>query len=300
MGKMRKAALALAVGMIFCAGAAAESSPLLYEVTGREGQKIYLLGTIHLGAESMYPFSEPVQRAYEDADIIAVEMDIAAFMDDPLKMGRYALALNLSLFDSAKNHLSPETYDLGMEKINQPGLLLSRLHPQGWIAFAQEQSYARIGQSKEWGADLMLLRQARQDHKRIDEVEGLDDQIKMVLSIPDAVADYQLKQLLQDESAADALFEETSRAWAAGDAEEMKALLQRQRTVPPELQEAYAAYDQRFYALRDDGMEEKAVRYLENGDRVLFAVGIAHIIGENALAERLEGRGYTVREIGRE
>lgn len=299
MNRLRKAALALAVSVAFTAGAAAESTPLLYEVTGGEGQKIYLLGTIHMGKEEMYPFGEAVQKAYEDAEIIAVEMDIASFLADPLQMGKYVLSLQYGLLDSAKNHLSRETYDLGMQKINQPGLLLSRMHPQGWIAFAQEQAYARIGQSKEWGADRMLLLQAHQDGKRIDEVEGLDDQIQMVLSIPDEIADYQLRELLENEAEADAVFERTAKAWAEGDRETLQTLLRQQRSVPEELQAIYAPYDCRFYSDRDDGMEEKAVQYLESGQKVLFAVGTAHIIGENALVDRLQSRGYTILEIGR-
>lgn len=298
MKRILTAVLAMALGILLVSmnGAAAESTPLFYEVRDDAGHKLYLMGTIHLGAESMYPMDEPVQQAYRESEIIAVEMDVASFMSNPFSMARYGLALNYGLGDSAANHLSKETYDLGMQAIDQPGILLSRMHPQGWIAFAEEQSYARTGQSKDWGVEMVLLKQAHKDRKKVEEVEGLDDQIAMVLSIPDAVADYQLLQLVKYPEQADARFAAMGAAWASGDKETMQQLIREERTVPPELEEAFRPYDERYHTLRDDAMEEKAVRYLESGKTVFMALGNSHVIGDHALVERLAERGYTVIE----
>ena len=54
----------------------AASTPLLYEVKDEAGHTLYLLGTIHVGGEDMYPLSEAVWNAYAAADVLAVEVDV--------------------------------------------------------------------------------------------------------------------------------------------------------------------------------------------------------------------------------
>ena len=45
--------------------------------------------------------------------------------------------------------------------------------------------------------------------------------------------------------------------------------------------------------------EEQAIRYLADGKTALIAIGAAHIVGEDGLAQRLAWDGFTVEEIGR-
>ena len=52
--------------------AGAESTPLVYRVTDGQGHVLYLLGTIHVGSDGMYPLGSAVEEAYENADILAV------------------------------------------------------------------------------------------------------------------------------------------------------------------------------------------------------------------------------------
>ena len=59
-----------------CLGAAAESHPLLYEARDNQGHVIYLLGTIHVGGEDMFPLSDAVWRAYDEAEALAVEISV--------------------------------------------------------------------------------------------------------------------------------------------------------------------------------------------------------------------------------
>ncbi len=44
-------------------------------------------------------------------------------------------------------------------------------------------------------------------------------------------------------------------------------------------------------------MRDKAVEWLKAGDKVFFAVGAAHLIGEDGLVELLRAEGYTVEQL---
>ncbi len=52
--------LCLAVLSLTVGTGIAESTPLLYEVRDESGHTLYLMGTIHVGRDDMYPLSDAV------------------------------------------------------------------------------------------------------------------------------------------------------------------------------------------------------------------------------------------------
>ena len=68
-----------------------------------------------------------------------------------------------------------------------------------------------------------------------------------------------------------------------------------------ELTEAQIAlledYNDKMLTQRNLGMRDKAVEWLKAGDKVFFAVGAAHLIGEDGLVELLRAEGYTVEQL---
>jgi uncharacterized protein YbaP (TraB family) len=49
---------------------------------------------------------------------------------------------------------------------------------------------------------------------------------------------------------------------------------------------------------RNDGMLKKAIEYLESGDVVFYAVGLAHLLNDvNGLVDALREAGYTVELV---
>jgi len=120
------------------------------------------------------------------------------------------------------------------------------------------------------------------------------------MSMPSEIVDYQLLQYLMYPEAADISMKLLSAAWRQGNEEIFSLLLSQEAvSIPPELQDVYAEYADNLLHTRDDAFEQKAISYLKGEETVLFAVGAAHIVGEDALAERLAKAGYTVTEIGR-
>ena len=49
---------------------------------------------------------------------------------------------------------------------------------------------------------------------------------------------------------------------------------------------------------RNDGMLEKAIEYLESGEVIFYAVGLAHLLNNvNGLVDTLQQAGYTVELV---
>ena len=286
--------------MLYTEVGVGESTPLLYQVQDANGHCIYLLGTIHLGQEEMYPLSEAVEKAYQESEILAVELDIVSISQDLALMIKQSMALMYTGDDCAKNHLSPEIYALGVEKLGYPELVLNKMHIASWLSLAQEQLFAQIGRTSNLGVDQYLLNRAHEEGKTIHPLETLDDQMQLLLDMPETMVNEQLYQMLTYPQASSLSLELLATAWEQGNEEILSLLLaQEEAAIPPEYAAEYTAYYRRMYDQREDAFEEKAKEYLESGKTVLFAVGAAHIVGENALADRLEKAGYHVTEIGR-
>ena len=56
-------------------------------------------------------------------------------------------------------------------------------------------------------------------------------------------------------------------------------------------------YKKAMYTNRNKNMAKIAKQYLQSDETVFYAVGIAHILGENGLIERLQDAGYTVEQV---
>ncbi len=279
--------------------AGAESAPLVYRVTDVEGHVLYLLGTIHVGNDDMYPLGSAVEEAYENADILAVELDLYAYGGNLFSSLKTAFTLMYGAQDNIKNHISPETYALGVKSFGMPEIALQRMKPAMWYSLAENYIYTKAGLDAMKGVDYGLLKQAHKDGKQIDELESLESQLATLLAIPEAVIDYEVQVMLTypEESVQGlrALFD----AWRVGDEAALRMLLEQSTEAEADLTEAYGEYSDVLIDSRNDGFEEQALMYLNSGKTALIAVGAFHIVGENGLAEKLARLGCTVEEIGR-
>ena len=254
--------------------ASADSSPLIYRVTDDQGHKIYLLGTIHVGVKDMYPLGEAVESAFEEADVLAVEVNLQSLLNNMAALIKTSVALVYGVGDDVTNHISQETYQLGVEKLGYPEFLLRRMKPIAWYTLAENNSYLAAGLDSELGVDNHLL-------SFPDQV--MDEQIRLELTYPEETAE-SLKTLLN--------------AWRQGDAEMLEAILS-QEEESGQGDSAYQDFNDSLIYTRNDGFEEKAIAYLNNGTVAMIAIGAFHILGPDGLAARLERAGYHVEEIGR-
>ena len=278
--------------------ALADSSPLIYRVTDDQGHKIDLLGTIHVGVKDMYPLGEAVESAFEEADVLAVEVNLQSLLNNMAALIKTSVALVYGVGDDVTNHISPETYQLGVEKLGYPEFLLRRMKPIAWYTLAENNSYLAAGLDTDLGVDNHLLLRAKKAGKQVDELESMDLQMATLLSFPDQVMDEQIRlELTYPEETAESL-KTLLNAWRQGDAETLEAILS-QEEESGQGDSAYQEFNDSLIYTRNDGFEEKAIAYLNNGTVAMIAIGAFHILGPDGLAARLERAGYHVEEIGR-
>ena len=86
--------------------------------------------------------------------------------------------------------------------------------------------------------------------------------------------------------------------WCAGDEEALSQYLATDTSdMTDEELTLWNEYKKAMYTNRNKNMAKIAKQYLQSDETVFYAVGIAHILGENGLIERLQDAGYTVEQV---
>jgi len=156
------------------------------------------------------------------------------------------------------------------------------------------------------GIDKYLLKKAKKDDKEIIDVESSAFQFGMMadfsedlqeMLLADSIAAYyEDREVLQIEL--DTLID----AWAYGDEESLIALLnedmENYEFESEKEEELYLEYNNAMLVDRNLNMADFAEKALEKGEEMFICVGAAHIVGEGAMVDLLEERGYTVEKFG--
>jgi hypothetical protein len=85
--------------------------------------------------------------------------------------------------------------------------------------------------------------------------------------------------------------------WCAGDEAALRTALAEEDNELIAEEPVYQEYVDKVIIQRNEGMLDVAVEYLESGETVFYAVGIAHLLQENGLVDTLRTAGYTVEQV---
>ena len=275
---------------------------LIWQVSS-ETATVYLVGTIHVGLENLYPMQQVLLDAFYRSDALAVELDTVSFernFQDQMRM------VEMMVFDdgtTVEDHVSAETFEMlelrlaDMSALERHAVSVMRV---GAIAMTLMQV-----QLDEWGfmdvpgVDHFFLDLAHEIGKEIIEVETMEFQIGLIVGFSSALQELQLREVLETpaEEALE-LMNTMFNLWLTGDAEGLRELLdESNREFANEEPELFEEYNTAMMLNRDIAMTELVIEMLSGNQTIFFAVGAAHIVGENGVIEQLEAQGWTVTRV---
>ena len=260
--------------------------------------RLYLYGTIHLGRAGSEPFNVPVVQALRRSRRLALEADptdMTAIESLALELGRYGDD------DGLPRHVSPallaRVRAFG-DRNGLPGERIERFKPWLLANMVALSEVDRAGLDADLGAEFYLSGYARSAGLPIVEVEGLEAQLRLLASLPDAMQTAQLDEALADLASGDARSQTRSLfdLWSSGDRRAGDALVaQMHGDADGRAFERY--FIDRLIDERNRSMADKAERYLEGPGDTFFAVGSLHLFGEGGLIHEFERRGYRVVDL---
>ena len=286
-----------------------KTTPLFYKVSGQDGQEMWLLGTIHAGDERTAYLPESIYAALDESDALAVEIDInnmeSALEDDPELLKTYVEAYMYTDRSKLEDHIAPELYEAAMDMLRACGGYMvntTDYMKAAVIGSMIETNYITDGSllDPNMGVDLRLLALAEEKGIEIREVEDLGAHLDTLYSRSDELQELLLREAVESNRAEYAAeVEELFELWCQGDE---AVLTEKMREGFEDVsEEELPLYEEYIKAMETDRnaiMHNVAVEYLESGETVFFAVGLAHLLAEDGLVHTLREAGYTVELVG--
>ena len=292
-------------------------TPLFYHVTGDEGQEMWLLGTIHVGDERTAYLPEEIYNAFAASDALALECDTEAFEDQIEEDEDLAAEVSAAYFYSdgttLESLMEEDEYAQAVKLLKATGnynMNMPYAKPYLW-SNSLEQFYLRQGYQlyNTMGIEERLHDWAEELDKEIREIESNMFQLEMLTGFSNDLQVEMLRDVL-DGNAREywESVTELYALWCAGDEAALREALSDEVDLSELTEEELAEYEAEKHLLeeynkaisydRNDGMLETAIEYLESGETVFYAVGLAHLLNNvNGLVDTLREAGYTVELV---
>ncbi len=288
--------------------------------TEANGNTVYMLGSIHLANNDVYPMSADILKAYTSSDALAVEINMTN------QAGAYEL-LNLAAYTDGttlKDHVSKETYDKvikfaasygyteEMIKVCKPWYLYISFTS---LAMTKSASSEEASQSAALGIDMNFLTQASLSGKQILEVEGYGVQAKMLDSFSDGLEEYLLNTTIDSVT-------EIVNGTSDGGSDDLQMMLDLWRKGDEKGFQKYTSFEyenedlladdtnaseaalvkefkEKLYTNRDKNMAAYIDKLLTSADKKTYfvIVGSGHYVSDHDVIDLLTEKGYAVTQI---
>ena len=279
--------------------------PMLFHVTGEKGREMYLFGTIHVADRRVDLALSKLAPILDDCDALGVEFDLVAFENDYAAQVRSMSQFLYTDGSTVDQHMPKELYERAAALLNEAGLQpdFTKIYKLSMWSTLVEQAalMTRTDFDMNVGMDRSLIHYCY-DHKiPVRDVESPELQYDMMAGFSDELC------LLLIESVLDSLedygegLNKLYDAWLEGNYDNLLAVLNEEEesgeALTPEQEALLEDYNDQMLTQRNLGMRDRALEWMEAGDKVFFAVGAAHLMDEDGLVALLRAEGYTVEQI---
>ena len=277
------------------AGSAAPQStghPIsMWQINGASN-RIYLLGSVHVLRQQDHPIPTAIEKAYQDAEILIMEIDVDDL--DPIEMAGMINELGVIKDGSTLQEImGPSLYEEAADYASQldiPFLMLAQTEP--WLAAItiEQMMLLRIGFNPEYGIEFHLSAKAGEDSKEILGLESVREQLefldKLSLSAQRSLLIQTLRESLNIEENLDLLID----AWRHGDIVFLEENLLAEMQRYPELYRTLVVD-------RNEAWVEQIRNLIGKQDDYLIVVGTLHLVGDDGLPALLSEIGITTNQL---
>lgn len=140
---------------------------------------LHLVGSIHMGTQTMMPLPAALQKKLAQADALIVEADITAGVS-PFTESDLCAPLAQRLSEQELSELQRLCREVAVDVE-----VIDRLPAWQIALMLQAQQAQRLGLRADYGIDFQLLSAARAQGKKIIELEGPQAQLALLQALPD-------------------------------------------------------------------------------------------------------------------
>ncbi|RJG40264.1 TraB/GumN family protein [Motilimonas pumila] len=271
------------------AGFASNSQPAYWQLIHQNGTKLTVLGSIHIGHKGLYPLPMPLMQAFNEADSLIVEVNIAAI--SPQHKLQAANIIRLTPGKSLPDVLNETDWQALQQAATKLSLDLKSFYGfQPWFVTLNlmQTAFAKQGYQVDKGIDQYFLTQALLSSKPIVQFETLPQQMQLLREV--ALRDnLTLAEGLTQLDKVANVTQQSLQAWQRGDLDQLEQLLLALDDMPPGSPSYQLMLTSRNHAWVDIIQQQPIKKHY------FILVGALHLTGPDSLITLLKHAGFQVQ-----
>jgi uncharacterized protein YbaP (TraB family) len=270
----------------------------LWKVT-RDQNSVWLLGSIHMAKEELYPLPKEIEEAFRASKVLVVEVDQskadqAEVQRKVMERGLYPAGESLSTKlseEQLKNVKSlVEKIGLNMDQVQQ-------MRPWLLALTASIVSLQKLGYDPAQGIDQHFMKEAKEQGKEVKELETVDAQVDLLSGMSEELQSAFIGSTLEELDGLEKRMGQIFELWKKGDDRGLDKLVVEEGLAK---RKDMLPFKKKMLDDRNIAMEKKIEGYLKSGEPHFVVVGSAHLVGEPGILELLRKKGYQVEQAERQ
>ncbi|MDU5274486.1 MAG: TraB/GumN family protein [Peptoniphilus lacydonensis] len=270
------------------------SKGFFYEINNKNN-KVYMLGSIHVGRNSLYPIDNNIVKSLKNSDKIYMEIDLT----DQEKIAEMQEKIYYKDGRNLKDDLGEELYERVLDIFKNFGMTEDQVKSiKPWAIYnTLSIDPNRETATSDYGVESYFLALSLLNKIEIDELESVEFQSDLLSNFDKESYISMIKNLTYEIEKngyknINAQLDKMIDVWEKGDKDKMKILLSTNGDKAAE------KFNEALLSDRDKNMAKKIDTLLkEDGKNTYFIlIGSAHLVPENSVTGILKSMGYNVIE----
>ena len=274
-----------------CNESTVEQTSFVWKIES-EHNTVYFLGSIHLLRQEDHPFPKSMEDAFNHADALVFENDLASAESLVARMVTLSKGMGNDS-DTLQTMLREFTYDKVTQEVNEFGLNIEQLGVfETWYValLIDELKYESLGFKREYGVDEYFYNKAQQEGKELHALEAPE----YLYDMYDQLSWLEQEMLLLSNLGELAAFEDGCEAlvdaWRTGDTAFLEEIVLISYEYLPFL---YT----KIHSERNENWLPQIEGFLQEEKNYLVIVGAGHYFGPDGLISLLRAKGYSVQQM---
>lgn len=253
---------------------------------------VYILGTIHLGDERLYPLPDAVQDAFENADRVFGELSAEDMVNAQtvLVEKMAAVSENIDPENTLANHLSQDEI-IFLESIFGQEYLQTAFLFDPWFLLMLLTTFEleKTELTAEYGLDFVLLSNAAEIGIEVKGLDTLETQMNIIIYEAFTFAEqleilHETIKAFMEVKPSDLTTDDMYDIYIDNDKEGLAEFFEEEETTSIILEK----YMKLVLADRDSAWAQLIPTYIEEGGTTFIFAGAAHFVGDNSVFEHMK------------
>jgi len=255
---------------------------------------VYILGTVQVKDESIYPMNSVIENAFNNTDDFVVGVNTKNI--DQSETEQYVSDYGMYAVGEGLNQNIPDSLYSQLEQFKQKhGVDLTtyeRYKP--WVVYnvMGQVILLDLGYKTELEMETYFINKAETADKNIIEMETAISRWDLMSSVPDA-ANFAMMAYDADNPETGQDLEDIFDAWKNGDAEKMESLVFKPKNEAPDT----APYFDNKYDARNPNLVSKIEGLLAGNQTHFVVVNAGNLLGKNGILSLLKTKGYLIEQV---